>query len=100
MRFDPSVVSASVSAIPPVLVMIESLFYVSSRARQVTVEFGKVVEETGHRAYVSNKTLGKVFQMTEHKIAGLLRVRFAKQRYKKLPLMQKLRPMEKSDIPH
>ena len=64
------------------------------------LKFDKIVEDTGHRAYVSNKTLGKIFQMSEHKIAGLLRVRFAKQRYKKLPLMQKLRPMEKSDIPH
>ena len=51
------------------------------------LKFGKIVEDTGHRAYVSNKTLGKIFQMSEHKIAGLLRVRFAKQRYKKLPLM-------------
>ena len=42
------------------------------------LKFGKVVEETGHTAFVSNKTLGKIFQMTEHKIAGLLRVRFAK----------------------
>ena len=64
------------------------------------LKFGRVVEETGHTAYVSNKTLGKVFKMSEHKIAGLLRVRFAKQRYKKLSLMQKLRQPAKSDIPH
>ena len=42
------------------------------------LKFGKMVEETGHRAYVSNRTLGKIYQMTEHKIAGLLRVRFAR----------------------
>ena len=42
------------------------------------LKFGKIVEETGHRAYVSNKTLGKIYKMSEHKIAGLLRVRFAR----------------------
>ena len=46
MRFDPSVVSASVCAIPPVLDRILSIICVSSRARQVTVEFGKVVEDS------------------------------------------------------
>ena len=51
------------------------------------LKFGKVVEETGHRAFVSNKIIGKIFKMTEHKIAGLIRVRFAKQRFKKLSLM-------------
>ena len=55
------------------------------------LKFGRIVEETGHRAYVSNRTLGKIFQMSEHRIAGLIRVRFAQQSYKKLPLMQKLR---------
>jgi hypothetical protein len=64
------------------------------------LKFGKVVEESGHRAFVSNKTLSKIFKMSEHKIAGLCRVRFAQQRYKKLPLMQKLRQPEKSDVPH
>ena len=40
------------------------------------LKFGKVVEKMGQRAYVSNKVLAKVFQISEHKIAGLLRVRF------------------------
>ena len=25
------------------------------------LKFGKIVEETGHKAYVSNKVLGKIF---------------------------------------
>ena len=44
----------------------------------VKLKFGKIVTEKGHKAFVSNKTLGKIFQISEHKIAGLLRVRFAK----------------------
>ena len=38
------------------------------------LKFGKVIDQPGHTAYVSNKTLGKVFKMSEHKIASLLRV--------------------------
>ena len=42
------------------------------------LKFGKVVEESGHTAFVSNKTLGKIYKISEHKIAGMLWVRFAK----------------------
>ena len=35
------------------------------------LKFGKVVEESGHRAFVSNKVLGKVFGISEHNIAYL-----------------------------
>ena len=35
------------------------------------LKFGKVVEESGHRAFVSNKTLSKIFKMSEHKMLAL-----------------------------
>ena len=38
--------------------------------------------------------------MSEHKIASLLRVRYAKNRYNNLSFLQKLRPLIKSDIPY
>ena len=63
------------------------------------LKFGKVIDKPGHTAYVSNKTLGKIFNMSEHKIAGLLRVRYAKNRLNNLTFLQKLRPLVKSEIP-
>ena len=45
------------------------------------MKFGRIVTEKGHCAFVSNKTLGKIFKISEHKIAGLLRVRFARLQY-------------------
>ena len=38
--------------------------------------------------------------MSEHKIASLMRVRFAKNRFNNLSFLQKLRPLIKSDIPY
>ena len=64
------------------------------------LKFGKIIDIPGHTAFVSNKTLGKVFNMSEHKIASLLRVRYAKNRYNNLSFLQKLRPLIKSDIPY
>ena len=46
----------------------------------IKLKYGKIVDEPDNLAYVSNKTLGKIFKMTEHKIAGLLRVWFEKHR--------------------
>ena len=42
------------------------------------LKYGSIVEEPGHIAYVSNKTLGSIFKMSEYKIAGLFWVRFAR----------------------
>ena len=33
------------------------------------LKFGKIVEETGHQAYVSNKVLSKIFKLSEGQIA-------------------------------
>ena len=40
------------------------------------LKHGMVVAEPGHIAYASNKTLAKIFKVSEYKIAGLLRVRY------------------------
>ena len=64
------------------------------------LKFGKVIDQPGHTAFVSNKTLGKIFNMSEHKIANLLRVRFAKERVNKLSFLQKLKPIVKNEIPY
>ena len=64
------------------------------------LKFGKVIDQPGHTAFVSNKTLGKIFNMSEHKIASLLRVRFAKERVNKLSFLQKLKPLVKNEIPY
>ena len=64
------------------------------------LKFGKIVDQPGHTAFLSNKTLGKVFKMSEHKIASLLRVRFAKERFNKLSFLQKLKPLVKNEIPY
>ena len=64
------------------------------------LKFGKVIDQPGHSAFVSNKTLGKIFNMSEHMIANLLRVRFAKERVNKLSFLQKLKPIVKNEIPY
>ena len=40
------------------------------------LKFGKVVTEPGHRAYVSNAVLAKIFEVPASTIAWLQQVRF------------------------
>ena len=63
------------------------------------LKFGNVVEESGHCAFVSNKILGKVFKISEHSVAYLLRVRFERHRLNNMPFKSKLQQPEKSQIP-
>ena len=64
------------------------------------LKFGKVVTESGHTAYVSNAVLAKIFEVPTPTIAWLQQVRFEQHRQKNLPLMQKLKPLKKSVVPH
>ena len=64
------------------------------------LKFGKVVTEPGHTAYVSNAVLAKIFEVPTPTIAWLQQVRFEQHRQKNLPLMQKLKPLKKSVVPH
>ena len=61
---------------------------------------GKLVTEPGHTAYVSNAVLAKIFGVPASTIAWLQQVRFEQHRQKNLPLMQKLKPLKKSVVPH
>ena len=38
------------------------------------LKFGKVITEPGHTAFVSNKILAKIFKISEHSVAYMLRV--------------------------
>ena len=51
------------------------------------LKFGKIVQETGHRAYISNKVLGKIFKLSEGQVAHHIRVRFQRNRLKSQTLM-------------
>ena len=64
------------------------------------LRFGKVVTEPGHTAYVSNAVLAKIFGIPASTIAWLQQVRFEQHRQKNMPLLQKLKPLERSVIPH
>ena len=64
------------------------------------LKFGKVVTEPGHTAYVSNAVLSKIFDVPTSTIAWLQQVRFEQHRQKNMPLMQKLKPLKKSVVPH
>ena len=44
------------------------------------LKFGKIVDEPGHTAYVSNKVLGKIFQVSRHAISNDIRLRYEKLR--------------------
>ena len=64
------------------------------------LKYGKLATAPGHRAYVSNKVLAKIFGVSQHVLAAAIRVRFERHRLKNLPLLQKLRPPPKSVVPY
>ena len=64
------------------------------------LKFGKIVTEPGHTAYVSNVVLGKIFGIPAGTVAWLQQVRFEQHRQKNMPLLEKLKPLEKSVVPY
>ena len=56
----------------------------------IKLKFGKLVSEPGHRQYVSNRVLGKIFGASASKIRLLYLARFEKIRIDKMPLLERL----------
>ena len=44
----------------------------------IKLKFGKLISELGHRQYVSNRVLGKIFGVSGSQIRKLYRARFDK----------------------
>ena len=53
----------------------------------IKLKFGKLVTERGHRSYVSNNLLGKLFKVSSFKVRQLYLGRFDKLQVQQLPLM-------------
>ena len=66
----------------------------------IKIKFGQLVTAPGHTAYVSNKVLAKIFQISEHSISNIIRARYERHRRKNMSLLQQLKPPEKGLIPH
>jgi hypothetical protein len=56
----------------------------------VRLKFGQLVDKVGHRQYVTNAVLGKIFKVSASKIRQLLMGRFEKVRVSKLSLLERL----------
>ena len=66
----------------------------------IKIKFGQLVTAPGHTAYVSNKVLAKIFQISEHSISNIIRARYERHRRKNMSFLQQLKPPEKGLIPH
>ena len=66
----------------------------------IKIKFGQLVTAPGHTAYVSNKVLAKIFQISEHSISNLIRARYERHRRMNMSFLQQLKPPEKGLIPH
>ena len=56
----------------------------------IKMKFGKLVTERGHQAFVSNKTLGKIFKCSQSQIRRLYMSRFEKHALKNKPLLEQM----------
>ena len=54
----------------------------------IKLKFGKLVTEPGHKQYVGNQVLGKIFGVSDFRIRQLYLARFEKVRISRLPLLQ------------
>ena len=64
------------------------------------LKFGKLVTDPGNNAFVSNKTLSKIFRISEHRITYIIRKRFEMNKQKNLPFVKKLGKPDKGIIPY
>ena len=56
----------------------------------IKLKFGGLVTEVYHTSFVSDKILGQLYKISSSSVRRLYMARFEEQKYKNMPLLQKL----------